>query len=675
MIGPFIKDIFSKLYFRYIFFVSLFLWIVISIFIWYTYVRSSSERISSKWGTFVEWIFDNTSYLPYLRTDEQSYFYQGLLFNSCLKHTVTNSGSFYKQDICEIDTTDNQTYFLSFSGNAIWSDWTPLSMDDIAFTYDDIIIKNKWSIKWLSIYNDIKISRESPNQLKIIFPRASIDNKLFFTNYILPKHILQDFDIQWYRDIFSVQPTYTNCANIVPETNDQYSLIFNLLNCKDTHLNFYQIKNLISFENFSNGDQNPKNSIIDVYVWEKPVSGYVDKKLMTNKIVTVFFNTNSDRLRVRTRRALGWLIKRNFYTTWYDDYVIKNADWLFDVFMSTWANIKEYLSTSDVDSISKKDLVDSKVQELPASISITWNDQKVVFFVEQEANAKALNVRFSNTYDTVSLEHKWKIVYDKYYSSKNKKASFSLVQAGNFERGINKYVLQGSQKGKKFTIATIDIYNIIPTNTTGLDINPITFLYFNSPNYLPIIENIKNIFQTSWISEYFSFKWIDDPDEFQSTLLLWDYDLTLNTIDMWERKDITKLFATDSAKTNPSQYQNQNLISLLQQYTDQKDIRILDQINEIYAKDMPFVILGKAFVPIHIKENLVDKIYTDTGIQLYDFNWRTTLYNNLELVNNIHVDGKRVWNTENFTTFIKKSLGIENKNTSTNTGSIITPNL
>ncbi len=596
--------------------------------------------------------------MPYLRTDEQSAFYQWLLFNSCLKYIPNEQNGTYKPDICDISTSDNQTYLLSFSGNAIWSDWTPLSMDDIAFTYDDVVAKNKWNLKWLSVYKDIKITRETPQQLKLVFPTSSADNKLFFTNYILPKHILQSFDLQSYRDVFSIQPTYTNCANIVAQTSDQYSLIFNLLNCKDTHLNFYQIKNLITFENFSDG-KNAKNWIVDVYLWEAPLSGYSSQKLMTNKIVTVFFNTNSDRLRVRTRRALWGLIKRNFYSTWYDSYIMKNTDGLFDAFFSTGVNIKDYLTNTEENSISKKDLIDSKVQSLPTSITIKWDNQKSVYFIEDKNTAKTINVSFSNTYDSVALEHKWKTIYDKQYASKNKKASFSISQAWSFDPGINKYILRGREKWKKITITTIDIYNIIPQNVgTWAAIVPISILYYNSPNYLPIVANLKTIFQNAGVSEYFTFKGIDDGEEFQSTLLLWDYDIALNTIDMGQKKDITKIFATESAKTNPSQYQNQNLISLLQQYTSNPQPKILNQINEIYAKDMPFVILGKAFVPMYIKNDLLPKILPTSGTQLYDFNWRTTLYNNLELVNNVHIDGKRIWNPGNFARFIKESLGM-----------------
>ena len=109
--------------------------------------------------------------------------------------------------------------------------------------------------------------------------------------------------------------------------------------------------------------------------------------------------------------------------------------------------------------------MDSHVQVLPASVAINGNDQKQVYFVEQQGGAKTLNVTFSNVYDSVALEHKGKTVYDKYYAGKNKKATFTLSQAGTFDAGLNKYTVRGRQKGKKVTISTIDIYNIIPVNT------------------------------------------------------------------------------------------------------------------------------------------------------------------------------------------------------------------
>ncbi|MEI6119238.1 MAG: hypothetical protein WCP92_08855 [bacterium] len=43
--------------------------------------------------------------------------------------------------------------------------------------------------------------------------------------------------------------------------------------------------------------------------------GYEVKKLLTNQLITVFFNTRSERLSVRGRRVLGGLIKHNFYSS------------------------------------------------------------------------------------------------------------------------------------------------------------------------------------------------------------------------------------------------------------------------------------------------------------------------------------------------------------------------
>jgi len=139
----------------------------------------------------------------------------------------------------------------------IRSDGTPVSIEDVYFTYDSIIRQNKRAIKNLEAYKNIKIEKNGA-KLKVIFPSPSTDNKVFFTNYILPKHVLGEATLQDYINKFSMEPIYTNCANIVSQTTDQYSLIFNLINCKDTNLNFYQIKNIQSFEEFETSIQDGK---------------------------------------------------------------------------------------------------------------------------------------------------------------------------------------------------------------------------------------------------------------------------------------------------------------------------------------------------------------------------------------------------------------------------------
>ena len=97
-----------------------------------------------------------------------------------------------------------------------------------------------------------------------------------------------------------MKPVYTNCANLVADSSDPYSLIFNLVNCPDTNLNFYQVKDTQTFDAFRN---NP-SPMIDAYVGMETLNGYIPENLLTNKLVTVFFNTNSKKLYVRTRRVL-----------------------------------------------------------------------------------------------------------------------------------------------------------------------------------------------------------------------------------------------------------------------------------------------------------------------------------------------------------------------------------
>ena len=105
-------------------------------------------------------------------------------------------------------------------------------------------------IPLLTQYNDITVTKDVNNTIKITFNNKSSDNILFFTNYILPKHILINAELVDYKSMFAFKPVYTNCANLVSESSDEYSLVFNLVNCNQSNLNFYQVKNTASFETF-----------------------------------------------------------------------------------------------------------------------------------------------------------------------------------------------------------------------------------------------------------------------------------------------------------------------------------------------------------------------------------------------------------------------------------------
>jgi hypothetical protein len=83
-------------------------------------------------------------------------------------------------------------------------------LEDIFFTYNEIIKNNIWNVKSLNTYKDIIVLNET-DKIKVIFPQSSIDNTLFFTNYILPKHALIDDSIENYQQNFSIEPVFSNC--------------------------------------------------------------------------------------------------------------------------------------------------------------------------------------------------------------------------------------------------------------------------------------------------------------------------------------------------------------------------------------------------------------------------------------------------------------------------------
>jgi len=658
---------------KYVFSIAIVCRILVSIYMGYQYVRFSSTHINTKWWTFVEWIFGSTSYLPYLRNDTQSLFYQWLLFNSCVRHQQVNWEDEFIPDLCNVSTQDDKIYYISLAQWFIWSDGTPVSTEDIFFTYDEILRQNKWDIPWWKTYKDIKITKETNNKLKVVFSSASPDNILLFTNYILPRHSLANFDVDQYKNFFSTRPIYTNCANLVAQTTDEYSLIFNLVNCEDTKLNFYQIKNAISFDKFRGSINDGGDSIIDAYIGPEIISGYIQEHLMTNNLVTIFLNTNSPILRVRTRRVLWWLIKHNFYSSlWYKKFMEKNSDGLFDVFQSTGAKIKDFLNRDYSEwSITKEDLMDINIKPLTKSLNVSERNKKMTFYMDLSWDNLDIEVNFDKYYDKVLLEYKGKSYSFRNYNSKTQKAEYSIgTKYNNLGTGLNKYLIYGREKKSKKLITSIDVYNMIKSDqddsSTQWPKNKLTVIYFNGPIYTMIVDKLKEIFTKSDVSENFVFQQIDTAEELQWRLIVWDYDLLISTIDVGIKNDLKNLFSTQKAEINPSQYQNIRLASLMEQYANSSSkSKLLWEINSIYSKDMPFVVLWKAYTIINVKPKIAAQLF-QSWINLYEYNRRNYVYKNLSLIQNIHIDGKVIWNSDNFANFIKQNLGTKKK--SINTG-------
>jgi len=85
--------------------------------------------------------------------------------------------------------------------------------------------------------------------------------------------------------------------------------------------------------------------------------------------------------------------------------------------------------------------------------------------------------------------------------------------------------------------------------------------------------------------------------------------------------------------------------------------RSLVEINSIYSKDMPLVILGKEYLSINFKPDVMDRLFS-SGInqEMNEYNRRQYIYKNLKLVNNVHIDGKKIWNFNNFSSFLTNAI-------------------
>lgn len=647
----------TKRFARYIFFISIILWIIISIQIVYSYIWKYSKDISTKWWTFVEWIFESTSYLPYLRDDSQWQFYQWLLFNWCTKYTYNplTKNRDLLQDMCKVWSDDSKNYTIKINPNLIWSDWTPITNEDVFFTYNDIIKENKRNLEWLKWYTDISVTRDEFGKINVKFPNKSQDNILFFLNYILPKHVLSNYTLDDYKNFFGTQPIYTNCANLMSQTKDPHSLIFNLVNCEDSYLNFYQIKNTLSFEELKRTIEMWNWSIIDVYEWPN-LKWYEKIPILTNKLVTIFFNTNSEKLNIRTRRVLWWLIKHDFYTGSYENYIQKNNDKIFDQFLSPGTNIKDFLSrATSSGEITKEELLEIQIKPLPKQINLTSEWEKLVYFTEIPEQKTEFTI--NNKYSKIITELNGKTLNTN-YDSKNNKITFNISEKEkSLLTGLNKYAIYGYNKNDKIKLASLNIYYIKESKNNEWVINKLKVIYFNNEIYSFIVEQLKSIFQKADIIQYFEFIPLNTPEEVEWSLNMGDYDILVSAINLWLQKDLSKIFITDKANINPSQYQNLKINTLFKQYLDKTNINTLSEMNEIIAKDMPVVILWKAISSINLKPDIANNLWLSwTDNKLNEFNRRKKIYSDINLVKNIHIDGKEIRNIKNFYNFLRQNI-------------------
>lgn len=623
-------------------------------------MRKSSQEVVNKWGTFVEGIFDTTSYLPYLSNDPQSLFYQGLLFKSCLSYTINEDQVLeYNNDLCNVDTSDYKTYYVTLIPKNTWSDGVPVSLDDIFFTYKTILIDNAFELKKLEENTSITITKET-NRLKITFPQANKDNTIFFTNYILPAHVLVEPNIDMYQQSFALEPVYNNCAKIQSQSTDQYSLIFDLTQCKDTNIGFYQVKNLQTFEDFEKIIKKDGKSIVDVYEGQLALTWYTKETLHTDRYMMLFFNTKSPKLLVRTRRALWGLLAHEIQKAkdikFFDIYGGK----IFNTYLSTGTNIGEFLTAAiSNQTVNIKSIQDSEVHKLPKKISIKETNQAYSYYTS-DPTKRTISFTLDQKYDKIAVQFNQEPLYYPKSYNKNKKTFDYIIAAENenLNEGLNSYTVYGftkdKGKDKKIKLASIKVY-LVQENTTSDDTistTKIRVIYYKNPINQYSVDVIKKILAKNDISDFFVFDSFDEEDTMHGTLSNGEYDIFIGSINSSRKSTFYGFLNTDKALLNPSKYTNQKISSLLSQYNEHANTTVLKEINASYGNDMPFVILGKEQKMLAISPSIKEKLLVDTP--LHEYNWRDMIYNNLVLTKNIYVDSENLFSFQNFYHYISK---------------------
>jgi len=651
-------------------------WILVTFIFLYFYLLATGSKEDEKWGTFVEWIFNEVSYLPYLKNDDQSAFYQKFLFKSCLDSynlNIINTEEWwrYAEWLCKVYTDDEQTFIIKLiDENAVWSDGVSLTIDDIFFTYDEIIRQNRWELPSLNAWSNISVSLEDW-KIKVVFPTISSDNFNFFMNSILPRHIIQSMDLDTYRDSFSLNPVTNGCASIMPQNRDVNSLIFDVNNCSDTKFYYYQVKN---FENFENLEQSlmwaNKKGIIDVYSSMYGLEWFTGQNILTSKLLWMFFNTDSWKANVRLRRSLWGLVYHNFFTGDYQKY-IKQYDWEFlNYYVSAGENVTELLNRltllDSVEQVNPNDLKDSGAQELPASMSINWVDRKFVFFMQKPQDSKDLEIKFSNEFSDLKVKASsdWSTWSPKNYKTKDKKIVYKLVNWENLKVWVNNFTISWFIKNKTYTIASIDIYVFENLSATQVEENKwkLSVLYYNDPVSIFAIQQMRNIFREAWILENFIFEPVYNSEELEWKLLMWSYDIFVWTVDLWSRWNILPLFSTEDPLANPSRYRNPILNSLINQYYKTRDDNVQSQINVLLAQDMPVIFIWNTYEPIQVQEKIKESVFLDEEWEekeVYSYKWRYDVYSKYSIVHSVRLNKEKALSGEVFKEFLLSNLFVD----------------
>lgn len=618
----------------------------------YQYIIETSDKVPVKGGTMVEGIIGPLSYLPYTSKKNSDEFYQHLLFEWCVKNTAIGTGIDYINNLCDVTTRDDKNYFITITKQLRWIDNTPFSIDDILFTYQTILKENTRKLADLNAYGKTEIIIVDDKTLKISFPKQSVDNMLFFTNSLLPKHILEGKTLDYYLKDFAKQPIYISCAVLDLIKSHDKNYVFDISSCQDYYPKNIQVKSFDKDTEAISYLQN-KESIVD-YIsidtqqendFESITQEYTKRDTSSNILYTLFFNINT--VWEQTRKALAHYVAINNYSN-----IIKRPT-PFSFSPQTGLLLKESMinQTLVTSWSSNSGTLNSSFPFLPKNIWIFWKGKYKEYYLDEFRDKYLIQFKFDTKYDkiTIAANSPYEFTPDS-YDSENKTCAYNLsIAFKNIKRGQNYYTVYGYIAGKQIKLLTMKVHYGIKPQITPLTTKKTNYniIYLEEPNSSSIVENLKQLFVDQWVDSLITRSGYPTFNEFEGKLASKWYDMVLLPLELGLKSDLSALFS-DNIVLNPSQYTNDRLIQLLQKYNN-GTTSSAQEITTLYEKTYPFVVVGFLKKALFIRSgygNAIGSNYTTTTM-------RTRLNNWLKVYETVVFDKEKLLKWDALKQFIK----------------------
>lgn len=621
----------------------------------YQYIEATATEIEIKTGTFVEALTPGyeINYVPYTQTSPATRLYQSMFFDACMDYLFKDGQITYVEDLCSVTTNDNKNFTVMLNQDAFRSNGSPVTLDDIYATYQYILIENMRNAWSFEAYNNVAIERRA-DDLVVTFPEASIDNRIFFTYFILPEYITA-VSYDEYVALATTQDIGSACASMTPGTIDEASMVIDVSTCEETRFDNYQLKYI------SDADTDTNFSYIDIIKWSSaPSDEFMTYQIPERQFAFLFFNVESPKLSPKIQRALGWFIDYTFQDEIYDEFLIDNQ-LVFTQFLSTGENVVNYIIAKNPNlPLDKYDLEKLNIESLPAEITINQWDTPVYSLGDIDW-FKTMRVFVDDVYDRVTIAHNGGVAYaPRTYNAITQSFYYTLAPYNaNLVEWLNEYEIIGVKWWEETIIANMDIYYLtspLEDDEQVADEDKISIVYVYHPTIDYVVSRLTDIFSGADMGDYFLFEWYDDPDSFEGRLLSQDYDIVLRIVDLWQRNDWRSLFAGKNPILNPSLYSEWSFVTALGQYAENPSNQdINNNILTLYGKDMPFVILWQLFDMVSVRNTIDEQVDNDSAYT-YIYNLHKELYHTISLGTRLSISWDNILNTNYISEFLRTGI-------------------